>query len=255
MRTWCFFALVMAGCARTMVVPPTSVSKPTSAPESWSRVLSRRVDARGRIDFAGLYADSADLDTFLGWVARVSPASQPGLFPTRADRLAYYLNAYNAWALKAAVSSGTLPEERMEFFLLLRATVGGRAISLRSLKKSEIDPLGEPRTVFALSDGTIGAPRPFSEPFEGPKLEEQLRAAERSFLNDERLVRYDADGGVVRVAARLRERRRELLGKGGDWLALLNAFRDKPIPPGTRVEFLPDDADLNRQPDPSVLQP
>jgi hypothetical protein len=72
----------------------------------WTSVLTRRVDNAGRIHFATLTRDHADLDRVVAFVAAVDPISQPQRFPDRASRLAFYINAYSALAMHGIVDAG-----------------------------------------------------------------------------------------------------------------------------------------------------
>src|SRR5262249_60565182 len=108
--TICLAACLAWGCANRIPPPKTAAEGGPPPAEAWERVLSRHVDAKGRIDFSGIAADRGDLDTFVDWVARVSPASDPGSFPTSQARLAYYINAYNALAVYDVLASNFPPD-------------------------------------------------------------------------------------------------------------------------------------------------
>ena len=63
-----------------VILPPTPPESPVSVPEeAWARVLRRVVDGQGRVDFALLARGHADLDTYLAYIAQVSPHTHPGL--------------------------------------------------------------------------------------------------------------------------------------------------------------------------------
>src|SRR5262249_16141291 len=99
---------------------------------AWSKVLSRHVDAAGQIHFSGLPIDHADLDWLVGFIAAIDPASRPERFPSRAAKLAYYINAYNALAMYGVVQAG-VPEAlsgltKLGFFHLRTFNVGGKSI-------------------------------------------------------------------------------------------------------------------------------
>lgn len=238
-----------SACAIPLKAPPSGIARVTSPSGSWARVLERRVDAAGRIDFGGLYADSADLDDFLAYVARVSPDSHPALFPTPASRIAFALNAHNAWAMKAAAASGFLPENRHTFFRRLRAPIGGRRISLRSLGETALAGGAEPRSHFALCSMARGSPRLARRPYDPALLDSQLEAAARRFLNDEANVQIDESLGIARLSTVLRWAHNDILARSPSVLEYINRFRDRPIPPGSRVVFLPFDWSLDRQPE------
>src|SRR2546425_11667965 len=95
----CGLAGGVAACTH-VIPPPTPPTRAPAAPdEAWARVLQRAVDRQGRLDFTLVARDRTDLDTYLAYVAQVSPHTHAPLFPSRQDALAYYLNAYNALAL------------------------------------------------------------------------------------------------------------------------------------------------------------
>ena len=135
---------------------PASASTPGAAtltiPEweaLWTGVLTRSVDDAGRIDFAALARDHADLERVAAFVAAVDPASQPQRFPDRASRLAFYINAYNALAMYGVVQTG-VPESlsglaKVNFFYLRTFAIGGKSISLYTFENDVIRPLGEER--------------------------------------------------------------------------------------------------------------
>jgi len=64
------------------------------------------VNDRGQVDFRGLAKSPGDLKAFVDYIARVSPESDPALFPGAETRLAYHINAYNALAMYNVIDSG-----------------------------------------------------------------------------------------------------------------------------------------------------
>ena len=109
----CLFAgMLLAGCqagpfARVVIDPPRTVA--TSMPDAdqsidWQpldRVLKKYVADDGRVAYFQLVYDGAlaDLQAVYGKLARTGPVSHPQIYPTRSDRLAYYINAHNLLAL------------------------------------------------------------------------------------------------------------------------------------------------------------
>ena len=61
--------------------------------------LERFVDGHGRVDYASAKSDRASLQRYIAAIGATSPDAAPALFPTERDRLAYWINAYNAWVL------------------------------------------------------------------------------------------------------------------------------------------------------------
>jgi Protein of unknown function, DUF547 len=246
------FSLLTA-CATNVPAPKPPGGRPPSpeqAEAAWARVLSERVDEAGRIDFAGMARVPADLDTYVAWIGSVSPKSEPSLFPTAEDRLAYYLNAGNALAMYNVVRSGTpfrLPSDNVRFFFGDKFLVGGEHLSLHALENDRIRPLGDPRVHFALDGIAKSGPRLPRQPFAADRLDAQLEAAAREFLNDKRRVELFPPERVVRMSMILHWYEKDFLAKAPNLPAYIDRYRPEPIPAGYEIEFLPFDWTLNTQ--------
>jgi hypothetical protein len=215
------------------------------AEAAWARVLERHVDERGRVDFAALERDRADLDRFVSWVYAVGPNNRPRLFPTRADVLAYHINAYNALAMYNVLTAGrprSLSEYGLyRFFYQRRVMLGGEPFSLYAYENEVIRPLGEERVHFALNCMARGCPRLPRTPFRAATLEATLQAEARRFFAEPRNVRLDPARGVVRLSAILDFFREDFLAKAPSLSAYVNRHRVEAIPAHYAVEFHPYD--------------
>ena len=124
-----------------MIVDHTFAAPASSIPFSWEAVLQEFVDARGFVDYEGLAARRAGFDGYVATVEATGPRSDPDLFPSRNDKLSYYLNAYNALVFKGVLARG--PEEESvwrgaisgyNFFAKMKITVGGEEMGLKKLE-------------------------------------------------------------------------------------------------------------------------
>ena len=238
-----FVIALLAGCAQLVPAPEGAAPIDRAIAESaWARVLERRVDDRGRVDFAGLERDRADLDRFVSWVYAVGPNNRPELFATRADVLAYHINAYNALAMYSVLAAGrprSLSEYGLvRFFYLRRVAVGGEATSLYRYENEVIRPLGEERVHFALNCMAVGCPRLPRRPFGAATLEAALAAESRRFLDDPRNVSVDPVRRVVWLSAILEFYPEDFLSKAPSLIDYVNGRRGTPVPMAYKVEFV-----------------
>lgn len=245
--------LLLAACSTNVPAPKgPAEGAPTkeAAEAAWARVLATRVDERGRIDFTGLARDRADLDAYVAWVAAVGPGSSPGAFPTHEAKLAYDINAYNALAMYNVVRSGLplrLPSDKVRFFYGDKFQVGSQRLSLYAFENDVIRPLGDPRIHFALNCMVKSCPRLPREPYTEERLDAQLEAAAREFLNDKRHVEPFPPERVVRVSMILNWYEKDFLAKAPNLAAYLDRYRPEPIPAGYEIEFIVYDWTLNAQ--------
>ena len=179
-------------------------------------MLRRFVVGQGLVDYAALRADPKPLERYYFLLSKYSPGSDPDLFPTEQDRLAYWLNAYNAAVLKTVlahdpISSVTEIRPRFPlsflpgksgFYLFQRVTLGGKSTSLHCLENRVIQKrFGDPRVHFALSPAARGGPPLRPRPYVAARLDKQLDEAARAFVAEERNVKVDDEERVVYLSS------------------------------------------------------
>jgi len=228
----------------------------THALDAWSRVLQEFVDNKGRIDFQGLTANREDLDHFVNFIAKHSPASSPAMFPGRPEKLAYYINSYNALAMHSVIEKGIPADldgffKRLRFFKLHKITVGNEKTSLYDYENKVILPMAEERVHFALNCMVRGCPRLPVEPFRAATLEKQLQAAATEFFSTDRHIIVDHDRRTVWLSWILEFYMEDFIdsGRPSDLIPYVNRYREPPVPHEYRVRFMEYDWTINRRPD------
>ncbi|MBS0420962.1 MAG: DUF547 domain-containing protein [Proteobacteria bacterium] len=219
--------------------------------KTWSDVLARHVDAQGRVDFSGLGNDRAGLDDVVRFIAAVDPMSSPDLFPTQNSRLAYYIDAYNALAMYGVLDAG-VPKRfgllgRIRFFVLRKFVIGGRTLSLYRFENNVIRPLGDPRVHFALNCMSVSCPRLPQSAFTADALDQELDAAAREFVAEQRNVTVDSERREVRISAIFKFYTQDFLAQSPDLLSYINRYRSAPIPTNYKVVFADYDWSINDQ--------
>lgn len=208
--------LLVAGCGTTLrPVDSTRVAaidaqKPRDQAETflaeWNAFLAANVDANGRLDYAALHANADAIDRLYAQVAALSPDSHPEAFATESERLAWWINAYNAATIYAVVQAypiGSVLEvkppsvfswvdERGGFFVGQRLVFGGEARSLYFVEKEILgERFDDARYHFALNCASLGCPVLPPEAFNPAELDAQLDRETRAFLRREDAFRID----------------------------------------------------------------
>ena len=162
----------------------------------YDRVVSKYVDQRGRVNYAGLKKDIAALKGFTDLLAAASPENKPELFASEDERKRYYLTAYNAYILFHAASA--YPDKhalwaRLGWFKNKEIVLGGRKLTLNDLEHNVIrKKFLDPRIHFYLNCGAISCPPLKARAIAENATDAELEEAARSFINDPSNVRFDA---------------------------------------------------------------
>jgi len=169
---------------------------------AWDRVLRRFVTETGRVDYAALKADRADLDTYLAQLAARSPASHPQEFSSRGSQLAYWINAYNAFVFSGVVDNWPTQSVRnlgklYSFFWRRKFIAGGKEYTLNGLEDILRHSLKEPRIHFALVCAANSCPRLQRQAYTEENYDRLLEEAARFYLNEARNLRIEAAGNRV----------------------------------------------------------
>ena len=174
----------------------------------WNGLLAEVVTPDGRVDYARLAARRDLLGRFVAELAATSPESDPARFPTPEARLAYWLNAYNAFTLDAIIAEYPIRSvwktRDGQFFQRRRHLAGGRAVSLDDIEHEILrGTFGEPRIHFAINCGSNGCPPLRPAAYEAEGLDATLRAATERFLASEWNLRIDHAARRVWVSSAL----------------------------------------------------
>ncbi|HYZ87570.1 MAG TPA: DUF547 domain-containing protein [Bryobacteraceae bacterium] len=174
----------------------------------WDRVLKASVNDIGEVDYAKLKGN-ADLERYVGMIEKSSPGNEPKLFPSKADELAYYINAYNALVMSAVVkkypvkSIGASLLSRGSFFRFTKHTVGGEKINLEDLENKVLrsPKYAEPRIHFAIVCASLSCPELSRDAYTAANLEQQLEFQARQYFAETRNLSADPKSNTVTLPA------------------------------------------------------
>ncbi|GDX79490.1 DUF547 domain-containing protein [Deltaproteobacteria bacterium] len=214
---------------------------------AFNAVVARYVDSKGLVDYKGIIADPSGLDGYLAAVGADSPTSNPALFPTKNDKLAYYINAYNAMAIKGVATRPgikTVDSVKLDFFALSKFAMGKDKISLYTLENDIVrKQFSDPRAHFALNCQSGGCPRLPNEAFDSARLDAQLDAYTREFCTNPKKVYVDAAGAHI---SQIFEWYAKDFAAAGGAVAFINKYGGT-IPTTAKVQFIPYDWTLSAQ--------
>lgn len=142
-------------------------------------VLSAR-SSGGKVDYAGLRANPADLDTYLRELATAPVASM-----SASEKKAFWINAYNALTLDLVADNYPLKSildlDGGKVWDTRKFSVGGSSMTLNDIENKQLRTLGDPRIHAAINCASKGCPPLSSKVFLASTLESQLDAQARAW--------------------------------------------------------------------------
>lgn len=182
---------------------------------AWAAVLAGNVQDDGRVKYASLALQKEALSDIVDAMREVSKKEYAS-FSTDQKR-AYWINLYNATVTHVVVENYPIkePEGYTKYPKGSPLTIKGAwhettyrtpigKVTLNRIENNILVELGNPLTVFALCNGTKGAPALSKTPYVGEKLGAQLAEAARRFLRDPKAVRIADNGRTMEFSKHLR---------------------------------------------------
>ena len=202
------------------------------------------------IQFHGVDYDALAVDPRYRQLLTSIEATDPALLTDRDERLAFYINVYNVYAIKMVVDNMPMDSIRDAgslFTPVWKKTAGniaGEPVTLDHIEHAILRSMGEPRIHFAIVCASLSCPNLRQEAYRAEKLEQQLEEQTKMFLQDD-------SKGLSLAGRRVR------LSQIFDWFeedfdavggveAFVRRYRDLPQQISWRAN-LPYDWDLNRR--------
>ena len=148
--------------------------------EPFDALLQLHVDA-GHVDY-GAFDDADSFNTMIDRLAGAAPAKKA----SKAERLAFYINAYNALSIKG-ILDGYSPSSiwsRIRFFKRRKYDLANTEMSLYELEHERIIAEGDPRIHFAIVCASASCPPLRSRIYRPDSLDAELDEVTRGFVND-----------------------------------------------------------------------
>ncbi len=164
-------------------------------------LLSKHVDPDGWVDYKALAEDPAALDAYI-----VSLADAPFDELGRDEKLAFLINAYNAFTLRLILDHYPVKSIKdissARRWEAVRWALPGGVVSLNQIEHELIRPrFAEPRIHFALVCAAYSCPKLRNEAYTGDRLEDQLQDQTDYTHTHDRWLRFDQADNTVYLTA------------------------------------------------------
>jgi len=227
-----------------------SASKPISH-AIWDSLLRQHVNEAGFVDYEGFLRDSTRFNEYLDLLSHNHPNEENW---SKNERLAYWINAYNAFTVKLIMNHYPVSSIKdikngipfvntvwdIKFIKIEDATY-----DLNNIEHGIIRPkFKDPRIHFAVNCASYSCPKLLNAAFTGERLDQQLDQAARDFLADptKNIIAKDE----VQLSKILSWYRMDFR-KYDNMIEFVNAYGPIEVSPKAKVKHLPYNWSLNVQ--------
>jgi len=190
--------LCIAGARPALVSLPCRASAPVPAHKAWDILLRKHVGADGRVNYKGFQSDKTTLDAYLKTLAANPPADTWG----RAEKMAYWINAYNAFTVSLIVENYPLKSilalDGGKPWEVKRIELGDKKYSLNEIEHEILRPqFQDARIHFALNCAARSCPPLLNRAYTAGNLERLLEQRTRRFINNPKFNTIQANKASV----------------------------------------------------------
>ena len=176
------------------------------AHDSFDKLLKKYVNKDGMVNYKAWHASAEDRAKLTNYIESLSRADleQPA---ERNQKLAYWINAYNAVTLDGilklypttSIRNHTAKAIGYNIWKNLMFSVDDKQINLDSIEHKVLRKMGEPRIHFAIVCASISCPRLLNEAYVSKDLEKQLVTNTKDFFSRSRNLQFDPNRSVLKM--------------------------------------------------------
>lgn len=157
------------------------VAQPSHA--AFDALLSKNVRADGKVNYKNFQADKVALDGYIKTLSDNVPQDSW----SKNDKMAYWINAYNALTIKTIVSNYPLSKitdlDGGKTWDVKRFNFGSKKLSLNDIENNILRPMGDARIHFAINCAAKSCPPLFNEAFTAETINDCLDLRTKQFIN------------------------------------------------------------------------
>lgn len=209
---------------------------------AWTALLAENVSEEGFVDYKGFMERKEELGSYLDYLGSNTPGQQSAFN----ERLAYYINLYNAATVYLILENYPL-----ESIKDLRnpwgkkwIRLGNDSISLNTIEHGILRKMNEPRIHFAINCASLSCPKLMNRAFTANDMELQLRQVSMDFIKDENRNRISEN--ELLLSAIFKWYRGDFMQKRS-LISFIQPYTEVEISESARISYLPYDWSLNEK--------
>ena len=218
--------------------------------QQWDKLLKKHVNTAGMVNYKGFQNDKAELDAYLKTLSDNAPQKNWN----ENDQKAFWINAYNAYTVSLILQhypvksikdiGGSIYKINTAWDIKF-INIGGEKYDLNNIEHKMLRrKFEDPRIHFAIVCASMSCARLSRDAYTGDKLEAQLEAAGKDFLNDKAKNNIRADKADL---SKYFTWYQGDFTKKGSLVDFINKYSQTKINDNTKINYLDYNWSLNEQ--------
>ena len=236
------FGIFLLSCTGVVerIESQTSIVSSSPSHEVWNNLLQEYVDQDGNVNYSGFKEAENRLDNYLDLLSQNPPSNSW----KKNEKLAYYINLYNAATVKLIVdhypvkSIRDIPGRWKKRWI----SVGRITTSLNDIEHKILRKMDEPRIHFAINCASYSCPKLLNVAFTSQNMEQLLSKSTTDFVNDSTRNQFEENSAKLSKIFRWYK---SDFTKNSSLIDYINTYLENPIAIDARIEYLDYDWNLN----------
>jgi hypothetical protein len=206
---------------------------------AWDALVRKNVGSNGKVSYKGFKSSATELNNYLAELSKEAPGSDW----SKNEKLAFWINAYNAFTVKLIVDNYPLKSitDLSKPWDTKNINIAGKMYSLGGIENDILRKMNEPRIHFAINCASMSCPNLLNKAFLADKMSSQLALVNNSFFADG--TKNDFSSKTIKLS-KLFDWYSVDFAKG-DVIKYINSNRTEQLSDKTKISYLEYDWSLN----------
>ena len=205
-------------------------------------LLKKYVSASGNVDYAAFKKDIKQLDAYLKQLS----ANVPQKNASKNVRLAYWMNAYNAFTIKLILNKypvNSIKDISGKPWGIKFIQLGGKTYDLNTIEHEILRKMGDPRIHVGINCASVSCPKLLNRAFHPESVDKDLDLLAREFLRDKSKNQIRPD--EIKISKIFSWFKNDFTQNGGliDWI---NKYSEVKVKTNAKINYLEYDWNLNK---------
>lgn len=210
---------------------------------AWDQILILNVTKNGLVDYEGVTTDVVVFYQYFRYLQNVSPKD----FWSKEDKLAYWINVYNASSMKMIIDEypvSSINEVENPWKRKVFKSEGIR-YSLDDIEHTILRKFGDPRIHFLLNCGSMSSPRLWDRAYTSQNINYALEERTSEFINDPQ--RNQITSNSARISELFKWYNDDFISQGIDIVEFINRYSKAKISNSVNIKYVTYDWSLNKK--------